>query len=41
MNISGDEADTFLKKWQSVTSWMYEYAGAAKVSPASLGIPKP
>jgi tripartite-type tricarboxylate transporter receptor subunit TctC len=41
MNISGAEADDFLKKWQSVTNWMYEYAGAAKVSPAKLGIPKP
>ena len=41
MNISGDEADQFLKKWQSVTNWMYEYAGATKVSPAKLGIPKP
>ena len=41
MNISGEEADRFLKKWQSVTCWMYEYTGAAKVSPAKLGIPKP
>lgn len=41
MNISGEEADQFLKKWQSVTNWMYEYAGATKVSPAKLGIPKP
>ena len=41
MNISGDEADAFLIKWQSVTNWMYEYAGAAKVSPDKLGIPKP
>jgi tripartite-type tricarboxylate transporter receptor subunit TctC len=41
MNISGDEADQFLKKWQSVTCWMYQYAGAAKVSPGDLGIPKP
>jgi len=41
MNMSGDEADKFLKKWQSVTCWMYQYAGAAKVSPADLGIPKP
>ena len=41
MNISGEEADEFLKKWQSVTNWMYEYAGAAEVSPAEFGIPKP
>ena len=41
MNISGDAADAFLKKYQSVTTWMYQYAGAAKVSPEALGIPKP
>lgn len=41
MNISGDEADVFLQKWQSVTNWMYQYAGATKVSPEELGIPKP
>lgn len=41
MNISGEEADAFLQKWQSVTNWMYQYAGAAKVSPETLGIPKP
>lgn len=41
MNIAGDEADAFLRKWQSVTNWMYEYAGATKVSPEKLGIPKP
>jgi len=41
MNITGQEAEDFLKKWQSVTTWMYEYAGAAKVSPEKLGIPKP
>lgn len=41
MNISGDEADEFLKKWQSVTSWLLEDAGAAKVSPEEFGIPRP
>jgi len=41
MNISGEEADAFLQKWQSVTNWMYEYAGATKVYPETLGIPKP
>ncbi len=41
MNINGAEADEFLKKWQSVTNWMYQNAGATKVSPAELGIPKP
>ncbi len=41
MNISGDEADDFLKKWQSVSTWLLHDAGSTKVSPETLGIPKP
>lgn len=41
MNIGGEEASKFLKKWQSVTAWTYDAAGIAKKSPAALGIPKP
>ncbi len=41
MNISGAEADDFLKKWQSVTSWLLQDVGAAKISPEKFGIPKP
>lgn len=41
MNISGDEAERFLKRWQSVTAWVLQEAGAAKTSPAELGIPRP
>jgi tripartite-type tricarboxylate transporter receptor subunit TctC len=41
MNISGPEADAFLKKWQSVSTWVLHDAGATKVSPDKLGIPKP
>lgn len=41
MNLSGAEADAFLKKWQSVTSWIVHEAGIAKKSPADFGIPKP
>lgn len=41
INISGDEADQFLARWQSVTTWLLQDAGAAKVSPAELNIPKP
>ncbi len=41
MNISGAEADAFLKKWQSVTAWTLQEAGAVKKSPAELGIAKP
>lgn len=41
MNISGGEADDFLKKWQSNTSWIVFEAGIAKKSPAEFNIPKP
>lgn len=41
MNISGAAADTFLKKWQSVTCWILQEAGATKESPEKFGIPKP
>jgi len=41
MNISGDEAYKFLSHWQSVTAWLLQDAGAANVSPAELGIPRP
>jgi len=41
VNISGAEAEKFLSHWQSVTAWLLQDAGAAKVSPAELGIPRP
>ena len=41
MNISGDEADEFLRRWRSITAWLLHDAGATKVSPADLGIPRP
>lgn len=41
MNISGAEAEAFLTKWQQVTAWALQDTGAAKVSPDSLGIPRP
>ena len=41
MNISGDEADAFLERWQSVTTWLLQDAGAAKVSPEEYGIARP
>jgi len=41
MNIGGAEAETFIKKWQSTTAWLYQEAGTAKVNPATLGIAKP
>lgn len=41
MNISGEEAETFLVKWQQVTAWALQDTGGAKVSPETLGIPRP
>jgi len=41
MGISGAEAEKFLNKWQSVTTWLLQDAGATKVSPEKFGIPKP
>ncbi|WP_413203978.1 Bug family tripartite tricarboxylate transporter substrate binding protein [Rhodospirillum sp. A1_3_36] len=41
MGISGEEAKTFLTKWQQVTTWALQDIGAAKVSPETLGIPRP
>ncbi len=41
MNVSGQEADDFLKRWQSVTTWTLQEAGVAKKSPEAFGIPKP
>ena len=41
MNISGQEADDFLKKWQQVTVWVLQDTGAAKVNPEELGISRP
>ncbi len=41
MNISGAEADEFLRKWQSTTAWVLHEANATKASPEQFGIPKP
>jgi tripartite-type tricarboxylate transporter receptor subunit TctC len=41
MDLSGEEASDFLKKWQQVTAWVLQDTGAAKVNPEELGIPRP
>lgn len=41
MNISGEEADAFLRRWQSITAWTLQEAGAARRSPEEFGIPRP
>ena len=41
MGISGADADKFLNRWQSTTTWLLQDAGATKVSPEKFGIPRP
>jgi tripartite-type tricarboxylate transporter receptor subunit TctC len=41
MNIAGKDADDFLAKWQSTTTWLLQDAGVTKASPAQFNIPKP
>jgi len=41
MNTSGAEAEAFLARWQSVTAWILQEAGAARTDPATLNIPRP
>ncbi|MEO3416218.1 tripartite tricarboxylate transporter substrate binding protein [Roseovarius sp. CAU 1744] len=41
MNISGDEAQDFLTKWQRNTAWLMFDAGLAKTSPEEFGIERP
>lgn len=41
MNISGDEAQAFLTKWQQNTAWLMDDAGLTKASPADFGIERP
>lgn len=41
LNIQGAEADSFLKRWQSVTAWSMYKAKAVDIAPDTLGIAKP
>lgn len=41
MNVAGAEAEAFLTKWQSTTSWLVFDGGLAKKSPEEFGIPRP
>ncbi|MCM3078300.1 MULTISPECIES: tripartite tricarboxylate transporter substrate binding protein [Brevibacillus] len=40
MGISGEEAEKFWREQQSISAWLLQDAGAAKVSPETLNIPK-
>ncbi|HEY8400425.1 MAG TPA: tripartite tricarboxylate transporter substrate binding protein [Cytophagaceae bacterium] len=41
LNLKGEEATQFIKRWQSVTCWVLYEAGATAKSPAEFNIPKP
>ena len=41
LNLSGQEARDFLDRWQSVTAWALQDAGATEASPEEFGIPRP
>jgi tripartite-type tricarboxylate transporter receptor subunit TctC len=41
MGIYGAEAEKFISKWQSSTTWLLQGAGATKFPPDKFGIPKP
>lgn len=40
LGLSGEEARSYLTRWQSVSCWLLEDAGATQVSPTELGIPR-
>ena len=41
MNLHGEEAEAFLKRWQSVTAWSLYKAQAISIAPDSVGIAQP
>jgi tripartite-type tricarboxylate transporter receptor subunit TctC len=41
MNVSGEEARTFLDRYRAVSSWIMHDAGATKRSPEDFGIARP
>lgn len=41
LNLSGSEAEEYLQKYRSVTSWLLYESGATETSPETFGIAKP
>lgn len=41
LNLTGEDAAKYIKKWQSITAWILHEGGATKKSPAEFNIPKP
>ena len=41
LGYTGDKAQQYIKKWQSITCWALYRAGTTTKSPADLNIPKP
>ncbi len=40
LGLSGEEAEAYIERWQSVSTWLLADAGAAEISPAEFGIPR-
>ena len=40
MGLYGEDAQSYIKRWQSVSAWLLQDADAAAVSPAEFGIPR-
>lgn len=40
LGLSGDKAQAFINRWQSVTAWLLEEAKASKISAKTLDIPR-
>ena len=38
--LEGEPARSFVRRWESITTWILYDAGASKVSPAQFGIPR-
>jgi tripartite-type tricarboxylate transporter receptor subunit TctC len=41
MGLNGEEAASFLTKWQQGTAWLMQDAGLTKASPDTFGIARP
>lgn len=40
LGLSGEQANAFIRRWQSVTAWLLEDAGVSHISAQQLGIPR-
>lgn len=40
LGIYGEEASTYINRWQSISAWLLGDAGATEISPSEFGIPR-